>query len=345
MPWPLEGIGAFRICTGSNRQNGPMLLHLRLNLPAPLSHTVAERWAADERMTDVSLHRGASLRPEGDVLEADVAREAVSDVLDELTDLGADRVGGIVMTQPRGTPFEAATEVDRAASGDPDDAVLWRVVEEEAEESSRITPSFLFFLAVAVALAGIAVITDSSVLVVGAMVVGPEFSMVAAVCTGLALGRWRLAGRAMANLATSFVVATALVALVAWIAVLVGILPAHALGTPRPQTEFIWRPNVWSFVVALLAGAAGVWALATDKTSAMVGVFISVTTVPAAGNLALGAALGNLPEMVGSAGQLGINVAGMLLAGVTTLLVQRVVWRRLGAERRHRLGRAVDRRR
>lgn len=323
----------------------PMLLHLRLNLPTSLTPTVLEQWAADERMTDVALHRGASQRPEGDVLEADVAREAVSDVLEELTDLGVDQQGGIVMSQPLGTPFRAAEEVDAAASGDPDDAVLWRVVEQEAQESSRITSSFLFFLCIAVALAAIAVITDSSVLVVGAMVVGPEFAMVAAVCTGISLGRWGLAGRSLLNLALAFLAATALVAVLAWAAVLVGLLPADALASPHPQTGFIWRPNLWSFVVALLAGAAGVWALATDKTSAMVGVFISVTTVPAAGNLALGAALLDGAEVTGSAVQLGVNLGGMLLAGVATLLVQRMVWRRLDAQRRHRLGRAVDRRR
>ena len=109
----------------------------------------------------------------------------------------------------------------------------------------------------------------------------------------------------------------------------------------RPQTGFIWRPDIWSFVVALLAGAAGVWAQTTDKTSAMVGVFISVTTVPAAGNLALGVAIGSAAEIAGSASQLGLNVLGLLVAGVTTLLLQRIAWRHLDADRRARLDRLL----
>src|SRR3954463_5981442 len=47
----------------------------------------------------------------------------------------------------------------------------------------------------AVSLAAIAVILDSAILVVGAMVVGPEFSAVGAVAVAVAFGRWRLAGR------------------------------------------------------------------------------------------------------------------------------------------------------
>ncbi len=68
---------------------------------------------------------------------------------------------------------------------------------------------------------------------------------------------------------------------------------------PRPNTGFIWHPDAWSFIVALLAGAAGALALAIEKTATMVGVFISVTTVPAAGNLALGLAVWESGEIDG----------------------------------------------
>ena len=44
-------------------------------------------------------------------------------------------------------------------------------------------------------------------------------------------------------------------------------------------------------VVALLAGAAGVLSVTAGRTNVLVGVFISVTTVPAAGNLAVALAL------------------------------------------------------
>ena len=98
---------------------------------------------------------------------------------------------------------------------------------------------------------------------------------------------------------------------------------------PRPSTDFIWHPDMWSFVVALVAGAAGVLAMAIQKTATMVGVFISVTTVPAAGNLALAVAMWVPQEMGGAATQLAVNLTGMLVAGSLTLLVQRTVWRRV----------------
>jgi uncharacterized membrane protein len=63
------------------------------------------------------------------------------------------------------------------------------------------------------------------------------------------------------------------------------------------------------------------------------GVFISVTTVPAAGNIALGIALGDLAEVSGSAVQLVVNLTGMAVAGALVLALQQTVWSRISAYR------------
>jgi hypothetical protein len=55
-------------------------------------------------------------------------------------------------------------------------------------------------------------------------------------------------------------------------------------------------------------------------------VFISVTTIPAAGNVALGLAFWSAHEIWGSALQLVLNLTGMAVAGWATLVLQRVVW-------------------
>jgi uncharacterized hydrophobic protein (TIGR00271 family) len=186
--------------------------------------------------------------------------------------------------------------------------------------------SFQVFLILAVLLAAIAVIQDSSILVVGAMVVGPEFTAIASACTGIVLGRWALVGRSLRLLAVGFVVAVLAVCLLALVGRATGVVEAEMVTRPRPQTGFIWHPDLWSFLVALVAGTAGALALAVARANIMVGVFISVTTVPAAGNLALATAFWELSEMRGSALQLVVNVAGMLFAGTLTLLFLRVLW-------------------
>lgn len=303
-----------------------MLVHFRLTVPADLTAEVRRVLLDHACTTNVTVQEGAVVKPDGDLVECDVAREQAGSLLATLDEMGVDDRGGIVILAPTGTPFARARELERAAPGHPDDAVIWESVEAQAEAGAIPTVSYLIFLVLAVVLAAIAVITDSAVLVVGAMVVGPEFSAIAAACAAIVLGRWGLLLRSMRLLVFSFAFAVVVVTLLALLARVTGILTAELVTRPRPNTGFIWHPDKWSFIVALVAGAAGALALAIQKTATMVGVFISVTTVPAAGNLALGLAVGDTGEILGSLAQLGANVAGMVISGTLLLLVVRTSW-------------------
>jgi uncharacterized hydrophobic protein (TIGR00271 family) len=308
-----------------------VLVHVRLTVPADLTSQVRDLLVGHECATNVTVAQGASIDPEGDLIEADVARELTGAVLEDLIGLGVDERGGIVLSTPSGTPFAAARRLEAAAPGHPDDAVIWESVEATATAGSVPTVSFHVFLVLAVALASVAVITDSSVLVVGAMVVGPEFSAVAAASAGIVLRKPALVWRSLRLLVISFAFAIAVVMVFALMARAGGLVSATDVTRPRPNTGFIWHPDVWSFIVALLAGAAGALALAIEKTSTMVGVFISVTTVPSAGNLALGLAVWQSGEILGSLEQLGANIGGMILSGTLVLAVMRRWWPRLTA--------------
>jgi uncharacterized hydrophobic protein (TIGR00271 family) len=303
-----------------------VLVHLRLTVPDDLSDDVRNLLLEHECTTNVTVHSGVVLQPPGDLVECDVAREQAGTLLRTLDNMELDQRGAILIETPTGTPFAEARRLEQAAPGHPDDAVIWESVEAQAEAGSVATLSYLIFLVLAVMLAAIAVITDSSILVVGAMVVGPEYAAVAGVAAGIVLARWGLAARSLRLLVLSFAFAISVVTVLALVARMAGMIAVEDVTRPRPNTGFIWHPDKWSFIVALIAGAAGALALAIEKTATMVGVFISVTTVPAAGNLALGLAFWERSEIVGSATQLGVNVAGMVISGALLLLVVRTSW-------------------
>ncbi|MFC7492914.1 MULTISPECIES: DUF389 domain-containing protein [unclassified Nocardioides] len=319
-----------------------MVVHFRLTSPSDLTERVVDVLREREWITNVTRQEGAVVQPPGDLVECDVAREKAGVLLAKLNALDLDKVGGIVVTTPTGAPFEAARRLEAAAPGHPDDAVIWEAVEAHAESGAVPTVSYHLFLVLAVALAAIAVITDSAVLVVGAMVVGPEFTAVAAVCAGIALGRRGLIGRGLRLLLFSFAFAIIVITLLSVAGRLTGLITLDDVTRPRPNTGFIWHPDEWSFIVALLAGAAGALALAVSRSATMVGVFISVTTVPAAGNLALGLAFANSHEIIGSATQLAVNIVGMVIAGAIVLLLMRWCWAPLTAWSERLFGRQAD---
>ena len=91
-------------------------------------------------------------------------------------------------------------------------------------------------------------------------------------------------------------------------------------------------------IVAVIAAAAGVLSLMSNKVGGLSGVFISVTTVPAAGNVALGLAVGAWSEVSGSVEQLAVNLVSMTIAGAITLVVRNALWKRFSLRGRFYLG-------
>ena len=277
---------------------------------------------AEPGATHVTVLPGVAVQPVGDVVEADVTRESVDGVLSSLRGLGIDRAGGVTLETIDTTLSDAANAAEQAAPGDPMDAVIWEEVVARTGEESRLSISFQVFLTIACLLAAIGAITDSSVTVVGAMVLGPEFGPLAAVAVGAVLRRGDLVKRGVVALGVGFPLAMAVTAAASVLFDALGLLSTAALDN-LDQVDFIYKVGPFSFIVALLAGAAGMLALTSAKSASLVGVFISVTTVPAAAFAAVALVEGRYAQALGSAAQLAINVIGIVVAAVAVLVVSR----------------------
>ncbi|MFG3340895.1 DUF389 domain-containing protein [Glycomyces sp. NPDC048151] len=305
------------------------MLHVRVISPAASTPEVLRIAADCPAVVNVIRFPGAAFDPEGDVVEFDVAREGANAILADLRELGLKDTGGITVEQVDLSISTAAEQAEHAAPGDPEDAVVWEELSARTAAEARMTWSFFAFLALSVQIAAIGALLDQPILIVGAMVLGPDFGPVAAMCFGVLQRNVRLIGAAARTLALGFAAAIAVTLACAYASRLMGWIEPAMLDD-RPLTSFIIHPDRWSFVVAVLAGIAGILSMTARKSSALVGVFISVTTVPAAGNIAVAIALSHWEEVGASFIQLGVNLAGMILAGIVTLFIQRAVWTRFG---------------
>jgi uncharacterized membrane protein len=134
---------------------------------------------------------------------------------------------------------------------------------------------------------------------------------------------WPLAGRALRTVVAGFLVGILATALFGVIMRGLDLFSVAALSLPHPNTGFIWHPDAFSFVVSWLGGAAGMLAITSAETSLLVGVVISVTTIPAAAASALNLADLRYVDGRGAAVQLLINLGGIVAAGALTLAVRR----------------------
>lgn len=301
------------------------VLHLQMRVPDHLAEEAVRLLTSDDTVTNVAVVTNVYIDPPGTLVVADLAREGANAVVTALRELNVTHEGSIMLTEPSAVLSDAAERAEVAAPGIPDDGVVWDLVENRVRTESTLSWAFVAFLTLATLIAGAGRLLDQPILIIGAMVVGPEFSAVAAICVGLARPRWSILPGAMRTLLVGVVVAVTIAAVLWVLAGVIGLASSED-ASKGPQTDFIVHPDIWSFLIALLAGVAGVLALTTSKSGPLVGVFISVTTVPAIGTLALCIGLGVWSEVPGALGQLLINLSGMVLSGTATLLVQRVVW-------------------
>jgi len=191
-------------------------------------------------------------------------------------------------------------------------------------------------MVIATLIAGFGIVLDSPILIVGAMVVGPEFGPIAGFCVAAVQRRPGLSGRSFAALAVGFPLAISLTLLLAWVAKETGLGPETFSDADHSLSRTIASPDWYAAAIGLLAGVAGMLSLSTAKSGALIGVLISVTTIPAAANTAIGVAYADWSSFRGSLATLGLNLAAILAGGLTTLSLQRVAYARRRREHRRR---------
>ena len=316
------------------------MVHLRVIAPAESAQRALEILTDARGVSNVVRLEGVACRPEGDLILCDVAREDASVIISDLKELRIHETGSISIEDIETQLSAGAREAERLAPGAPADAVVWEEVEARTSEEARLSVTFLIFMVLAALIAAVGIYLDSPILIVGAMVVGPEFGPIAATCVALVERKGRLALSSVGALALGLPVAMLSALAITLVFKETGITPTTFSEADHGLAATIAKPDLLAFFVAFCAGAAGVLSLSTAKSGALIGVLISVTTIPAAANVGVSIGYADWDSAGGSLAQLGINIVGIHLAGTLTLYLQRLLYRRRRVEHLHDESRA-----
>jgi uncharacterized hydrophobic protein (TIGR00271 family) len=298
------------------------MVHLRVIVPPELAPLVSEHLLATPGVAHVVQLRDASVLPRGCLFLCDVVREAANDVIEWLQRRGVHHTGAITVEALEAVVSDAAERAATEAPGHAADALIWEELEDRARRESMVTASFLVFMGIGAVIAGVGVLLDAPILIVGAMVVGPEYGPLSALCIAVVRRRARPASRAMTTLATGLAVAAAASFVATVLFRVSGLAPDRYDLSDRQLTAFISHPDGMAAVIAVLAGVVGMLSLTEARGGALIGVLVSVTTIPAVANVGVATAYREWAEVAGAALQLSVNLLGLVLAGVVTLAVQ-----------------------
>src|SRR5215468_1626040 len=293
------------------------MLRVRVVSPADLTGPLVERLTAAHGVQNLVVLRGAVRRPRGDAVHFDLGDGAANPVFRELRELGLAQQGSISVERVDAT-LTAAAPAAKTGVLRRETAPVWEMVEAIIRSGAVYAPSFYGLLIIAGLIGAVGILTNSQILIVGAMVVGPEYNAIIAVALGFSIRDRPLVRDGLLALLLGFSAAIAITLLFGLAVRASGDTPAQFVQGVRPVSDLINAPNMFSVIVAILAG--------------LVGVIISVTTIPAAADVGVSVAYASWSEAWGSLEQLLLNVVLLIVVGAGGLSTQRVIWRRLRPE-------------
>lgn len=252
------------------------------------------------------------------LISAEIGAASVDETFAALQRLGIDACDLSVSRIDFARPMTADGVVSDAV--DDQDALVWAEVADAAAENVSLRPSYLAYMIVAGVIAAFGVVERSPILIVGAMAVSPDLLPMSAACVALVARRPRLMGRAFGTLAPGLVLAVLATYVLTLFLRLTGQVSPH-MDIQQGVIGALASVNVATVGVALAAGVAGMLAFET-RASFVVGVAISVTTIPAAAYIGVAAGLGQWSGALGALTVLIVNLAMLLLSGTVTLTVQ-----------------------
>jgi len=308
------------------------MLRVRVVSPPGWTERLVDKLSVDPGIRNLVVLPGAARRPTGDAVQFDLLTQFANPVLRELRALPFGESGSVVVEDMDVADSADAAPGRKAFYGEV--APVWEIVESKIRAGGVYPPSFFILLVIAGLIGAVGILTNSQILVVAAMVVGPEYGAIMATALGINKKDRRAIRDGLSALVAGF--AMAVLATLIFGLVIKGLdrtPKLYELGV-RPVSSLINTPNLFSVVVAVLAGIVGVVSLTEARANALIGVFISVTTIPAAADMGLSAAYGSWSEARGSTFQLLLNVVLLIAVGAGGLRLQRSIWHRAPAKTR-----------
>jgi uncharacterized hydrophobic protein (TIGR00271 family) len=299
------------------------VIHLRVISPETHSDAAVALLVESKSVANVVVVRGAAVDPVGDMITCDVAPEDASYIVGDLRRMGIAELGAIDIEELDSSISSASREAEHSAVGKSADSVIWENVAARIDNEGLISGGMVALFAFSGVIAAVAILIDSSPIVVGAMALCPDFGPIAAFAVGAVRRNRRRARGGLFSLLVGFAAGIAAAFVAVSLLTFIGVAPETFDTEGNALAQTIAAPNIYSVVVAACAGAAGMLSVTLGKAGALVGVAVSITTIPAAADIGLALSYGDWASVEGAAGQLALNIVSLLVSATLMLGFQR----------------------
>lgn len=281
-------------------------------VPSNVTDRLIAELSAQAEVTGLSVSRGVSIKPVGDVLIVHVLNRGIDAVLDAVAKHAGDEFS--IATAEVASLIDP--QHDAAVERDVDEAV-WEEMETGLRHQGRITANFVALMGLGgvIAAAGlVAQSTPQAVALVAAAIIAPGFEPIAKIPLGMVLQRWNVVGRGLKSLVVGYLVLIASAALAFWVLHGVGAIDMADF-TENSAVKQLGHPTAAEILVSVCAATAGAIMIASYRRSVIAGPLIALSLIHAAAAVGMALACGRIDIALDGLLRLGIDAALVVAAG------------------------------
>jgi uncharacterized hydrophobic protein (TIGR00271 family) len=296
-----------------------MSRNVQISLAAEKTDRILRDLNDCEGVVSISLQRGASIKPPGDVLGVLATNEGMQDLRDVLKRHEVVGNGAVATGEPSSLvsiPSENKIEVETNES-------TWDEMASLLRRETNLTNNYLMAMLFSGAVAAVGLWSDTLHIVIGAMVIAPGFEPIIRIPFGFVAGKAKWAWVGLTSTLAGYV------AMAIGAAVTVLILEAIQ-PSATPLSEKFWvgywsslKPS--SVVVSLAASAAGAAIIAAHRSVLTAGVMIALALIPALSIMGMGLAVGDFDLAWKGFWRWGVDALCVVIGGGTVFLLKRTV--------------------
>ena len=161
------------------------MIHLRVVSPPDITSALVPVLDDEPAVMNLTVLPGAVRSPDGDAVHFDVLHGAANEVIGRLRDLGLEQRGSIVLENVDTSISALADRVAARRGRFQQFTPVWAEVEARITMEGTFPPSWYALLVIAGLIGAVGILTNSQILIVGAMVVGPEYGAIISLAFGV----------------------------------------------------------------------------------------------------------------------------------------------------------------
>ncbi|MET4108935.1 DUF389 domain-containing protein [Hymenobacter sp. UYP22] len=264
---------------------------LELTVPPTVTEDLCQQLVALDEVVSLSVQKGISRKPAGDVISVQVLNRGADDVL---------RLAGKAVARPEDLSVATAelSSIIAPAEGEKilndKDEAIWEEVEAGLRHQGRPTPNYLALMGLGGIMAAVGLVSEpvpQAVAFIASSIIAPGFEPVAAIPMGVVLGRWQVVARGLRSTVIGYSLFMLMAGLTMLLLVQVGESSATELAN-NPEVRSMAQPTLKTILVSACGAAAGIVIIAAYRRSVIAGALIALILMPAAALVGCGLAVG-----------------------------------------------------